>query len=242
MMNKYSHSKTILKREYCNALQNVSSNEDADRIKKKYEHCFLTVKFAKKIFSCHTYECSLYLLHDIGRFIDLSNQSNHAYKGYNYLLGDEKYNDLDLIPIMLHEEDTNWTDLLENNLRFLSLNDQKKLLVVENIKRLKDCDILANLVQMIGSFMFDDIDLDDEIYKNCINDRICLHDKDGYLNKCMYIICGIYILNFPETLHYVKNSKIILKFFDMVINNEKREVTREKLMKCKEHLIEKKFI
>ncbi len=242
MLCKYLYSKRILKREYRNALQNVNSSEETNRIKKKYKHCFLTVKFAKKIFGCHTDECSLYLLHDIGRFINLGNQSNHAYNGYNYLSTDKRYNKLDLIPIMMHEEDTNWFDLLGKNSSFLSLDDQNKLLVVEKIKKLKDCDILANMVQTISSFGIDDIDLDDDIYKNCMNNNICLCDKDGYLNECVYIICGIYILNFPESLHYLKNSKIVLKFFDTAIKNEKRKATRTKLVECKEHLIEKGLI
>ena len=182
-------------------------------------------------------------MHDIGRFLQPNDEANHARSGYLFLENYNEFTEIELIPILLHENDLNWLTELEELKEYGNFDNSEKQKLIQNIKRLKDCDIIENLETTIKRGNKNEFNLDDYVYNCLINNKICSHlPLKGYLNDCLYIICGLYILNYEESLKYLKKKKVVSRFFKKAINKSKDLMTRDKLIRCREYLIEKDYI
>lgn len=245
MESLYKYSEILLKKCYFRCLIRNISNGKKKYLTTKYKHSFNTLKVAKKIYNIKTQEEeSLYLLHDIGRFmvvLDSVENIDHAKYGYEYLKKLNRYDEKILLPILLHETDVNWQEKLCSMKLYKGMKQEDKNEILQNIERLKDADIISNMLEKLRHTKHDE-ELNDHIYNSLINGKICEKDYEGNLNRALYIICGIYILSTRESLAFIKQSGLVVKYFDKVIATTKNFEIKYKLMKCREYLIEKKYI
>ncbi len=243
-MNLYNYSKLLLKKSYKDCLNLDITKDKKKYLSAKFKHSKKALNMACKIYNVCKEDGILYLLHDIGRFrvvIDHVENEDHAHYGYKYLYNKRLFDEEVLLPIMLHETDMGWEDKLNSLKFFQNLNEVEKNRVVINIRRLKDVDILSNMIEKLKDTKIE-CDLNRDIYNNLLNGMICNNDYEGAINRALYIICGIYILSTPESLNYVKESGLIKKYFNKVLNKLKKCDLKDKLLKCKECLIEKGYI
>ena len=244
MIKLYNYSKLLLTKSYEDCLNLNISNNKKEYLKAKFKHSQETLNIACKIYNIRKEEGFLYLLHDIGRFrvvIDHVEKEDHAYYGYKYLYNKHLFDEEVLLPIMLHETDIGWEENLNALKLFQNLNKDEKDRVITNIKKLKDADILANMIVKLKNTKIEG-GLNSDIYNCLLNGKICEKDYVGAINRAIYIISGVYILSTPEGLSFVKESGLIKKYLDKVIKKSGKGNLKDKLLKCKECLIEKGYI
>lgn len=194
----------------------------------------------------------VFLLHDIGRFFELTNEldsKSHGEYGSDILRNDNNIDDeLILIPIKHHDQAN---IMLDNDVNFLKLNDNDKEQTLKILKILKDVDKISNLYLFkIKNTVYTRKDkrygfcnkyfegiknkhLIDKKYKNTIFDSIA------------YYIIWFYELFYDGSKKFVIDHKLIdhlLDMYEFFINEiEKIELnynSKENVIKEKNKMIE----
>ena len=256
-------AKNILIKYYKKQLQKLLDNnfpeEDVKFLKVKFRHSFDCYNIGKKILESddelknksnifkQRAELS-FILHDVGRFFELTDELNsksHGIYGAELL---EKFENIDdklvLIAIGHHDESNIF---LDNNKNYLSLTNEEKKQSIELLKVLKDADKISNLYLFknkntiytrkdkkygFSKEYFDGIEnkhLIDKKYKNTIFDSIA------------YYIIWYHELFYNSSQEFVRKNKLIehlVNMYDFFIkdiekseleHNSKEKVAKEKI-------------
>ena len=196
-----------------------------DPLKRKLKHSYQTLDIASKIFLLSENQKEMLLLHDIGRFTQFydSESFQHADFGFRFLM-EIGFDMKTVLPIKYHEIDTGWKNLIANDNYFINLADTDKKEVLFNAELLKDMDIVSNMEEQIESKVILSSSMNLNIIKCLLNGEICdsRDEVKSEIDKILYILCGIYIINLEETKNYISSNRIVSKLFSKAyktINN-----------------------
>lgn len=202
----------ILQKCYAENLINIANVNRIRFLSKKYIHSYEMVEYAKKIFGNVTdEETGALLLHDIGYFIDASEEAMpHTESGYNYLKNNYSVNECILAAAKFHDRDSSVDADLEayyNQSELFGKVDYLKT----TVKKVIDCDIVSNLDMCINSTEIDELGI--PINENIVECLLCnrLGKNEFVTNRIdgiIYMVCGINLLFFEETKKYVMTNMI----------------------------------
>lgn len=239
----------ILRESYFECISKITDINRIKYLSDKYIHSFEVVDCAYKIFgSVDNNEIGALLLHDIGYFtfyknnMELHTESGYLYLKTNYILSEEI-----LASVKFHESDEKLSrDIDEYCKKRNIMDNSKKISAI--VRKVIDCDIVTNIENAVNNITIEET-------KKCINEKLiqCLTNnklgKGGYINNCMdrliYIICGLFLLSYGETIEYIKKSLLIeqIKLVMLYCYNNNKTGGYEQVIECLDNLqYEKNYI
>ncbi len=177
----------------------------------KYLHSFDTVLAGLRIAPDITDdEKAALLLHDIGYFVT-DDAAIHAEAGFAWLAENMGAEMTVLLPVLYHESDSNWRELLENDSRYIALDDVQRKQVRDTSILLRDADIVSNMRQALTGEP-------EEGWALTNRDLIGLLENGEFevgrnvssnADNIMHLLCGLPLLEYGESMRYLSENHIV---------------------------------
>lgn len=189
---------------------------DKEYLNAKFKHSLEVYKIAKKIDNKFAVKYSAaFLLHDIGRFYGTDSKDfNHADFAYRLLKKSGWFNNFILLPILYHESDLNWKELINKHCKSEKMSTEDIEIVSNLCALLKDADLIANMRGIFKEKIVQqthNIKISYANFNNFMNNKIRIAQPTSkqQINKITYILCGLSIINLPKSKVFLKNQRIV---------------------------------
>lgn len=170
------------------------------------------------------------LLHDIGYFVQDSVE-HHAQYGFEYLKGHGNGEMDILLPILLHENDLDWKQLLKKS-PFYTLADEADKHRIKSICMLvRDADIISNMEILTAPQTSNDVFSENlDLITHLEYGRLPI---DNYImslgDNILYLLCGIRLLCFPRSFDYIREQQLIDKLMAVLRFNGYSELVVKRI-------------
>lgn len=189
---------------------------DKDYLNAKFKHSLEVYKIARKIDKKLAVKYSAaFLFHDIGRFYGTDSKDfNHADFGYRLLKKSGWFNNFIILPILYHESDLNWKELINKHCKSEKMSTEDIEIISDLCALLKDADLIANMRGICKEKIIQqthNIKISYTNFNNFMNNKICIAQPKSkqQFNKITYILCGLSIINLPKSKIFLKNERIV---------------------------------
>lgn len=239
-------AKKILKQQYKKILL-LSGDSNKTYIIDKYNHLYDCLKILKKVKGKRYFKYSVpVLLHDIGRFIDNSEQDDnaHANRGYLFLKTNFTNNPMHLLPIKYHEDDLNWKIEIKKAKEYITSSNQEKEEIVSCCKLVRDIDIISNMKIILKEKIkiSNKNKINKELMTLFCNQKIGKKELiNNDYDKILYILCGLNLIENEECLKYIKKNQIIYKLIDKMRKADISNLETQKEIDLIENIIIKVY-
>ena len=209
-----------------------------DKIKKKYEHTYRVINYAKQIATSenlnkHDYNLAITcsLLHDIARFKQIK-KYNTFKDSISFDHGDEGYN----ILIKNNYIDKYTNSKIDKNIILKSVKNHNKLEIDNNLtkkelyfaKLVRDADKLDIIITQSNQITDNSNTINKNTIKAIKNKQLCPNQYvTNQLENLIRNLALIYDLNFKESYRIIKKSNIIDKKLKLLENHILKEELEE---------------
>ena len=214
----------------------TSIQENKDYILHKYQHlidCVRILKQMKRFSYSKYFPCVL--LHDIGCFCeyDKTGSFDHALYGYHFLKSINIQDPVILLPIKYHENDIDWQIQLKRDKEYQESKEEQKKDIIEGCCLVRDIDIISNMKIILNTSTTGICDLDcnsDLIHALASENIGNKEDIENEYDKITYILCGLSLLTFTESIEYLRKYKIVSGLIQKLLflsgNDKLKETTQ----------------
>lgn len=187
----------------------------------KLQHSFDIVTVGSCIHKWITDDIKLaLLLHDIGFFISRDN-NEHARLGYDFLTEVGITDATILLPVLYHENDRDWKELLKKNPDYVMLDASGKKTVKNICKLVRDADIISNMRMALYDYGYAEWKFTNKYLLDCLETRELPDNKNNQSisDNIVYLFCGLSLVNYPESFEFIKRHDLISDLFTVLKNH-----------------------